>query len=219
MKKTILLLLSSFIIGGCSVIGPFYHSELEDRKTPTDLMPEETAAERSVSYYDQPLIKNVNHYAKWIIQDLLSNFDLPDNRAVFVVTDFALLDSDLRKTNHFGRQLTEAIMHEVNRTGYSVIDMKSSGSIRMSNSGDLFFQTEKLHELATELAATNIISGTMARHRGGYLLNARIVDADSNSLVSSAQIFVPYDIVDGVLLEDQTPATNGIAITPAYVEE
>jgi len=83
-------------------------------------------------YYEKELIKNVNHYAKWLTQDLFANIDFPNNNDIFAVTNFALLDSDLNKTNHFGRQMTEAMIHEVHRTGFSVIDLKASGFIRMT---------------------------------------------------------------------------------------
>lgn len=159
---------------------------------------------RNVSYYDEPIIKNVNHYAKWLTQDLFANIDNPNNSEVFVVTDFALLDSDLRKTNHFGRQFSEAIMHEVNKTGFSVIDMKSSGTIRMSETGDMFFHSKELTELNADISSARVISGTMTRHRGGYLLNSRITDVTTAAVITSAQIFVPYEVVEAVLLEDTT---------------
>lgn len=155
-----------------------------------------------VSYYDEPIIKNVNHYVKWLTQDLFSNIDIPNNREIFIVSDIALLDSDLNKTNHFGRQVTEAIIHEVNRTGFSVIDMKTSGFMRMTEAGDLFFQTEDYQEMAQATNARNIITGTMTRHRGGYLINLRAVVLESRMLISSAQILVPHDVVDSVLEED-----------------
>lgn len=231
--KNFILLLVVLTISGCGTVNvpasyplSILTKQLDAIVLNTELTAEtETEDKRITGYYEKPHIKNVNHYAKWITQDLLSNFDVPNNRAVFVVTDFALLDSDLRETNHFGRQLTEAIMHEVNRTGYSVIDMKSSGTIHMTNKGDLFFQTEKINELSYDIAATNIISGTMTRHRGGYLLNVRVVDTHTNSLVSTAQSFVPHEVVDAVLLEKKTierqtlSVESHIAITAANIDE
>ncbi|MDP2559902.1 FlgO family outer membrane protein [Psychrobium sp. 1_MG-2023] len=235
MKKYSLLL--TLFLGGCSVINsPFQEVAGKDSQQMIEKKQAERA-EHSVSYYDAPLIKNVNHYSKWVVQDLLTDFDMPDNRAVFAVADFALLDSGLRTTNHFGRQLTEAIMHQINRAGYSVIDIKSSSSLKLNEQGDLFFQTEVPDELSDDIAATYIANGTMTRHRGGYILNARVVDVESNALVSSAQIFVPHDVVDSVLLEGHVPqavnpttgegepeapplpAPNRIAITEADTQE
>ena len=221
MKKLMMIMLA--LLAGCS--SQQQQLVIEQQKPvkyQLESVNNKNESDHSVSYYDKPLIKNVNHYIKWLTQDLFANIDFPDNDAVFVISDLALLDSDLNKTNHFGRQITEALTHEVNRTGFSVIDIKARGFIRMSETGDLFFQTEDYNEILSQTSATNIISGTMTRHRGGYLLNARVVDLATTALISSAQIFVPYEVVDAVMLEDQVsppPKVNEISLKSSTVQE
>lgn len=161
-----------------------------------------TKANYTSKYHGDELIKNVNHYAKWLTQDLFANIDFPNNSDVFVVTNFALLDSDLNKTNHFGRQMTEAMIHEVHRTGFSVIDLKASGFIRMTETGDVFYQSKDYLELSPAADASHIITGTLTKHQGGYLINAQVVLLENKALVSSAQIFVPYKVVEAVMLEE-----------------
>lgn len=158
--------------------------------------------EKPSDYYRKPIQKNVNLYAKWIAQDLFANIDFPSNQDVFVVSDFALLDSDLNETNHFGRQLSEALIHEVSRTGFSVIDIKATGFIRFSETGDVFFNSKDYTELSQKVPATNIIAGTLTKHQGGYLVNARVISMETMAVVSSAQAFVPYNVVEAVLLEN-----------------
>ncbi|MFT5758379.1 MAG: TolB-like protein [Alteromonadaceae bacterium] len=207
MNKVTLLI--CFLLFGCSgTLDYFTFKDEESNEETIVLITDEEAdndfQQKTVkSYYQQPIIKNVNHYAKWIAQDLFSNLDFPANEDVFVVSDFSLLDSDLDKTNHFGRQLTEALMHEVNRTGFSVIDMKATGFVRISETGDMFFHSKDFRELSRKTSATNIIAGTLTRHQGGYLINARIIAMETNAMVSSAQAFVPFEVVDAVLLEAQ----------------
>ena len=158
----------------------------------------------SNKYHGNELIKNVNHYAKWLTQDLFANIDFPNNNNTFVVVNFALLDSNLNKTNHFGRQMTEAMIHEVHKTGFSVIDLKASGFIRMTEAGDVFYQSEDYLELSPTSDASHVITGTLTKHQGGYLVNAKVIFLANRALVSSAQIFVPYDVVDAVMLEKQS---------------
>ena len=158
-------------------------------------------------YYGDELIKNVNHYAKWLTQDLFSNIDFPSNSNsnsdIYIVANFALLDSNLTKTNHFGRQMTEAMIHEVHNTGFSVIDLKASGFIRMTDIGDVFYQSADYRELSPASEASHVITGTLTKHQGGYFVNAKVVFLENKSLVSSAQIFVPHDVVDAVMLEKE----------------
>jgi len=168
----------------------------------TDAKPPMKPAHELTTYEKKPLIKNVNHYAKWLIQDLFSNLDSPDNSSVFAVANFALLDSDLKTTNHFGRQIHESVMHETNRTGFSVIDLKSTGRLQFTDAGDIFWHSEKIDEVSGDLDINFVITGTMTKHQGGYLLNARIIDVESNALMSSSQILVPAIVVNAVLTEE-----------------
>lgn len=194
---------------GCSEIMDFEDVAMETNQETVEVERALEQAENNIQpaaytsgYYRNPITKNVNDYAKWIAQDLFGNLDYPSNQDVFVISDFALLDSNLNETNHFGRQLTEALMHEVSRTGFSVIDTKATGFIRITEKGDVFFHSKDYTELSQKVPATNIIAGTLTKHQGGYLVNARVISMETMAMVSSAQAFVPYDVVEAVLLEE-----------------
>lgn len=208
-------LLTCLLVLGCSdIMDPEVDTTLETNKAastdavvvapaPENMSNIDKATQAYISeYHRKPMAKNVNHYAKWIAQDLFANLDYPSNQDVFVISDFALLDSDLNETNHFGRQLTEALMHEVSRTGFSVIDTKATGFIRITEKGDVFFHSKDYTELSQKVPATNIIAGTLTKHQGGYLVNARVISMETMAMISSAQAFVPYDVVDAVLMEE-----------------
>jgi len=167
------------------------------------------------TYQKKTLVKNVNDYAKWLVQDLFSHIDVPNNQSAFAVANFALLDSDLKKTNHFGRQLNEAIMHETSRIGFSVFDLKSTGRLQFTNSGDIFWHSENINELSGELNIDYVITGTMTKHQGGYLLNARIIDVTTNILLASSQSFAPAEVVDAVLSEKPQQAVGFPIISSA----
>ena len=207
-------LLSCMLFSGCSAL-----TDKEDKTSLVDNALIETNVNED-GYFDQAPIKDVNDYAKWLMQDLISHFNSPSKSDVFIVSDIALLDSDLNKTNHFGRQFTEALIHEVNIAGFSVIDVKNRGFIRFSENGDVFYQTRDYTEVSENINATNVITGTMTRHRGGYLINAKAIDINTNALTSSAQILVPHHIVDAVFKEN-LPAPEPIisASTEVVVEE
>ncbi|MGB0834959.1 MAG: FlgO family outer membrane protein [Psychrobium sp.] len=195
MNKFTYLIIAAAVTSGCTMMP----SEMPYMKK--ELIAEHRAKELS-TYEKKPLVNNVNQYTKWLIQDLFSNVDSPDNNHVIAVANFALLDSDLKRTSHFGRQLNEAIMHETNRTGFSVIDLKSTGRLQFTDSGDIFWHSENIDEVTGNLDINFVITGTMTRHQGGYLINARIIDVNTNALMSSSQILVPNDVVDAVLKED-----------------
>jgi len=191
------------LLAGCAEL-PDENISLPEQVNTVNFSIDDTSTSNYNSrYHGDELIKNVNHYAKWLTQDLFANIDFPNNSDVFVVTNFALLDSNLNKTNHFGRQMTEAMIHEVHRTGFSVLDLKATGFIRMTEAGDVFYQSEDYLELSPAADASHIITGTLTKHQGGYLINAQVILLENRALVSSAQIFVPYTVVEAVMLEEQ----------------
>lgn len=220
--KYMSLLVCLFVFGCSYIMDSDNETSLETNKINSaeidDLAETNKSAPTYTSeYHAKPMMKNVNDYAKWIAQDLFSNLDYPSNQDVFVISDFALLDSNLNKTNHFGRQLTEALMHEVNLTGFSVIDTKATGFIRMTEQGDVFFHSKDYTELSQKVPATNIIAGTLTKHQGGYLVNARMISMESMALVSSAQAFVPYEVVEAVLMEE--PVSSDLKKEQEVVEK
>jgi TolB-like protein len=121
-----------------------------------------------------------------------------------MVADLAILDSDLNKTNLFGRQLSEAILHEVHQTGFTTVDIRSTGFIRITEQGNFFSLSRDYLDFDTTVTANNVVTGTLTRHQGGYLLNARVVALDSRMLIGSSQIFVPFEVVDAVMQEGIT---------------
>jgi TolB-like protein len=167
----------------------------------------------TVNYYDKPLTNNVNDYAQWLIQDLFSTIDLPQNNTMFMVSDLAILDSDFNKTNLFGRQMSEAILHEVHQTGFSTLDIRTTDFVRITEDGDLFSQSRDYTDLSMAVEITNVITGTLTRHRGGYLLNTRAVNINTKVLIATAQIFVPYEVVDSVMYEDIQSSNKVIDMT------
>ena len=194
--------ISLLLLSGCSLFPE------EKKLDNTTILVESEVSQEPLQpdlYYQSELINDVNNYAKWLMQDLISNLDLPSNEDVFLVADMALLDSDLNKTNHFGRQFTEALIHEVNRAGFSVIDVKNRGFIRFNEEGDVFYQTRDFQEVSPKLDVSNILTGTMTRHRGGYLINAKVIDANNNALITSGQILIPHQVVDAVMKENVIP--------------
>ncbi|GAC19917.1 FlgO family outer membrane protein [Paraglaciecola arctica] len=196
------LLMCVVLLTGCSLFpqNSLITKDKEDTEVTKQIV--EQSPTTTVNYFDKPLTNNVNDYAQWLIQDLFSTIDFPQNNAIFMVSDLAILDSDLNKTNQFGRQMSEAILHEVHQTGFSTLDVRTTGYVRITEEGDLFSQSRDFTDLSMTVKATNVITGTLTRHRGGYLLNARAVDLNSKLLIATAQIFVPYEVVDSVMHED-----------------
>ncbi|MCY7296569.1 FlgO family outer membrane protein [Alteromonas sp. a30] len=158
----------------------------------------------------QPLTKHVGDYVQNMAQDLISNMEYLTDKTPVGVTHFALIDSDLQKTNLLGYQLSESFMHELHKFRIPVIDFKATNYIRVTPTGDFLLSRDFL-ELKEKVEIEYILTGTMTKHQGGYLVNARILGLESKAVVASAQMMIPFYIVDA-LLPTSDGMTDGVKL-------
>ncbi|MDN4503230.1 FlgO family outer membrane protein [Alteromonadaceae bacterium BrNp21-10] len=141
---------------------------------------------------------NINTHMRGLMQDLISNLQYINETTPVAVTSFVLLDSDFQTGNLLGNQMTESLMHELHKFGIPVVDYKSTGYIRVTEQGD-FALTKDYTDLTEELPIKYLLTGTMVKHRNGYLINARFVGVKSKAIVGTAQRFIPSDIADSLI--------------------
>ena len=157
------------------------------------------ADERKVAAFESEALPNdINFYIRGLMQDLVSNLQYVNNDTPVAVTSFALLDSDLQKTNLLGNQIAESLVHEIHKVGIPVLDFKVTDSLRITQEGD-FISSRDFNDLSTEIPIQYIVTGNLVKHQGGYLVNARIVTIISKAVVASAQSFIPAKVANAIL--------------------
>ncbi len=151
----------------------------------------------AVQYNKKPL-KTINHYARGIMHDLVNNLDYVNSKTPIGVSSFIFLDGDFYQANLLGNQLAESFLHEIHQFGIPVIDFKTTDYIRVTEKGDFVFSRDFL-ELKDNQPIKYVLAGTLVKHQGGILVNARIVGLESKAVVASAQGFLPENIVSALL--------------------
>lgn len=142
--------------------------------------------------------KHVGDYVQSMAQDLVANMQYLTDKTPIGVTNFALIDSDLQETNLLGYQLAESFIHEMHKFRIPVIDFKATEYIRVTDHGD-FFLTRDFLELTERAPIEYILTGTLTKHQAGYLVNARILGLRSKAVVASAQMLMPFYVVDALI--------------------
>lgn len=153
------------------------------------------------AYKGRPLTRHVGDYVKNLTQDLISNMEYVTSKTPVAVTNFALLDSDLQQTDLLGRQMSESFMHELHKFRIPVLDFKATDYIRVTGEGDFLLSRDYL-DLNSSLPIEYVLTGTMAKHQGGVLVNARILGIESRAVVASAQTLIPFYVVDALIPSD-----------------
>ena len=150
------------------------------------------------SYKSMPLTKHVGDYVRNMAQDLVSNMEYVSERTPVAVTHFSLIDSDLKQTNLLGQQMAESFMHEFHKFRMPVVEFKATQFIRVTELGDFVMSRDYL-DLKSNTPIQYVLTGTMTKHQGGFIVNARMLGMQSNVVVASAQSFIPFYIVDALL--------------------
>ena len=163
------------------------------------------------AYKGYPLQKHIGDYVKNMAQDLISNMEYVTQKTPVGVTHFALLDSDLQQTSLFGQQLAESFIHEMHKFRIPVIDFKTTNYVRVTPQGDFFLSRDYL-ELENSANIQYVLTGTLAKHQGGFMVNARMIGMKSRAVVATAQTFVPFYVVDA-LIPAMDPMVDGIRLS------
>lgn len=158
-----------------------------------------------------PTRKNINHYVRGIMQDMVENLQYVNDKTPLAVSSFIYLDADYNAGSLLGNQIAESFMHELHTFGVPVIDFKTTDYMRVTPTGDYVFSRDYL-ELSQQQNFNYVLAGTLVNHQGGVLVNARIVGITSKAVVGSAQGFIPQSVVDAL---DSTNRSDGIMLKQA----
>ncbi|MEP2653353.1 MAG: FlgO family outer membrane protein, partial [Paraglaciecola sp.] len=170
-----------------------------------------------------PSQHNINHYIKNLTNQLMSNLKKVNTNTPVAVVSFVMLDSDYNQSSLLGNQISESLIHEIHTHGIPVIDFKTTGYVRVTEKGDFAFSKD-YEDFDSKLPADFVVGGTLLKHKDGYLINARIVDFISKSVMATAQNFIPNEIADSLLVNSykpkvepemprQTPKGNKVSLT------
>ena len=155
------------------------------------------AAQKLHPQYQPQAAVNVNHYVQSMMHDLVANLDQANPQMVIGMTSFVYLDGPFDQTDLLGNQLSESFMHEVHQFGLGVVDFKTTDYIRVTPQGDFVFSRDFM-ELREEQPIEFVLGGTLLRHQGGTLVNARLVSVASKKVAATAQGFIPQHVVDAL---------------------
>ncbi|WP_344965057.1 FlgO family outer membrane protein [Oceanisphaera sediminis] len=128
---------------------------------------------------------------------LVSSAHHLDSQSGIAVSGF-VDQQDYHSQDDFGRLLSETMMFQLNQYGLRVVDFKALPFIRITPQGDVSTSRD-YRQLSSRIGARYLLHGTVSETTGGRLINARLVSMGDNSLVASAQQFIPEYLVAGML--------------------
>nr|MBF0223094.1 hypothetical protein [Desulfobulbaceae bacterium] len=138
--------------------------------------------------------------ARQLILNKRGDFGL-EERLVF--STLVNLD-ELYQTSKFGRALSEALATQLFQHGYGVVELRKIDTILVkNNSGELVLSRET-KRLAAQYDADAIVAGTYSMTPGSVIINVKILDIDSQEVLSVGGVELRRSHTINYLLADTT---------------
>lgn len=104
-----------------------------------------------------------------------------------ILTSLVDLD-DLERSSRFGRALSEALATQLFRRGFEVEELRKTDTVMIRNPTGELALSRDVDRLAREHRAHGLVAGTYALTPGTVIVNVRLLDAASQSVLSVAGI-------------------------------
>ncbi|SEA45566.1 FlgO family outer membrane protein [Alkalimonas amylolytica] len=146
----------------------------------------------------KPRLDPVLFYTERLADQLLTGLPpLPHGSMTAVTfTDSATLqpDSTNVRMRHLGLQLQESMLTVASQLGYQVTEFRAGQALQLHAQHDSLL-TRQLSELATEQAVRYVIAGTLSQHEDFTIVNARLVDTETNRVLAAAADQIPTAVL------------------------
>ncbi|WP_249313964.1 FlgO family outer membrane protein [Pseudoalteromonas sp. S2755] len=205
MKNVVLFATTLALVGGCEMTKQTAPESTETQQSDMEIlyamMEEQERNENSQAAISQDIgfisyrhRKEIANYANQIALQL-SDTVLGQKPESIAVASFVNFNESLRDTNQLGNQLAESLMHQMQKLGYQALDFKALGKIEVTPSGDLTF-SRNASRLRNTQSPSHLLTGTMVYRPRGVEVNARLLEFNTNLVIASTVVTIPYFILD-----------------------
>ncbi len=147
-----------------------------------------------------------------LAEELVKNLEMPASRRVsasegLLVCTFVELKK-LYRTSSFGRYIAEQLMSEFQQEGFRVVEMRKSTSIMVQAKHGEYGLSRDPAEIGKDTAASAMLTGTYMPTDNHIIVNARIIDNRDSTVISSATVLFPNNILAKKLLADSSTGVD-----------
>lgn len=146
----------------------------------------------------KPRLDPVLFYTERLAEQLFTGLPLLPQGSVTAVTftDSETLKPDAAnvRMRHLGLQLQESMLTVASQLGYDVAEFRAGQGIQLYAHHDALL-TRDLTQLATQQSIRYVITGTISQHEDFTIVNARLVDTETNRVIAAAADQIPSVVV------------------------
>lgn len=142
--------------------------------------------------------KTLANYVEQMALDLVDTleFESDTNANINIaVTTLVDLDSSLTKSNQLGNQISETLIHQLQKFGYGVVDFKTTQTIDVNSRGDFAFSRD-IEKLSEDQMASHVLAGTLIYRHDAVVVNTRVINAHTKKIVASSRKLIPIYVLN-----------------------
>ncbi len=144
------------------------------------------------------------HVAQGLAAQLQANMRAGSLRERSCVVATLVDIDDLKRSSRFGRLMAEALASELFRLGADIRDVKLSFSVTVApHTGELALSRD-IREVASRISADSVVAGTYAVGESTVAVTVKLMDAQTNRVLSVAMAEVARTSTIDALLRDGT---------------
>ncbi|GAA59635.1 flagellar protein FlgO [Pseudoalteromonas sp. BSi20652] len=142
--------------------------------------------------------KTLVNYVEQMALDLVDTleFDVDTHTHINIaVTTLVDLDASLNKSNQLGNQISETLIHQLQKFGYSVVDFKTTQTIDVTSRGDFTFSRD-IAKLSEDQMASHVLAGTLIYRHNGVVVNTRVINVQTKQIAASSRKLIPLYVLN-----------------------
>lgn len=154
--------------------------------------------QQSAASEAKPRLDPVLFYTERLAEQLLADLPVLPHGSMTAVTftDSATLQPDNTnvRLRHLGLQLQESMLTVASQLGYQVTEFRAGQALQLHAQHDSLL-TRQLSELANQQSVRYVIAGTLSQHEDFTIVNARLVDTETNRVLAAAADQIPTAVL------------------------
>lgn len=140
-----------------------------------------------------PPVGNFNDKMKNLADQLDRNVAANSLSNLYIVTSFTNLDK-IDDTMALGRLISENLIYGLQVHKWRIIEIRLTKGVDVNAAGE-FFLSRDINKLRDEYKISGVVTGTYSVAEGNLTINARVIDVNTGVVISSAQTYIPVDML------------------------
>ncbi len=139
--------------------------------------------------------RSVHSYSKELVVSMLNTMQPLNNETAVAIGTFLPSDSLTNQplnSQAFGlaNQLQESMQTLFSQVGANVVEFRTSQEIGIEPQQDVLLSRD-IDKLSSRMEIDYFLTGTITEQQNGFMVNSKMIDFNSNRLVSAATLLIP----------------------------